>query len=112
MGSCTTEEFFEELCGLLQAVGNEQLVLKDEAISRVTELVQLWQSIECPGGVCMMPCPYARPNVYWIESLGYADLCDLIYHLDPTEKIRKIPPAPRLDALDAKWARRPGHYGG
>src|SRR5207245_519648 len=71
MGSCKTEEFFEEICGLLQALGNEQLLLKDEEISRVTELVQRWQSIECPGGGCMMPCPYARPNVYWIESLGY-----------------------------------------
>jgi hypothetical protein len=111
MGTCQTVEFFEENHDLLKAIANENLILKEEAIMRVTELVQRWQSIECPGGRCLPPCPYAKPGVYWIESYGYPNLYELIYHLDPTEKIRKIPRA-QLDALDAKWARMPGHYGG
>ena len=90
MEPCQTQVFFKEIYGLLELISNQQLVLKEEAITRVTELVKRWQEIECPMGRCVAPCPYAKPNVYWIESLGYADLYDLIFHLDPAEKIRKI----------------------
>jgi hypothetical protein len=40
MEPCQTQVFFEEIYGLLEQIGNQRLVLKDEAITKVTELVK------------------------------------------------------------------------
>jgi len=46
----------------------------------------------------------------WIEYHGFPCLYDLIESLDQSEPIDRIPQAKSLDAFNAKWARRPGHY--
>lgn len=78
-------------------------------------LVRAWANGDCDIR-CTVPsgCPYKRRRSDAIEYLGYTDLHDLLLRLcawPGLGRIRSIPETRGIDALDAHWARRPGHIG-
>lgn len=96
--------------GLLKLIDDKEFMSARQK-ERLKELLELWDSIECPETGCIPEkCPYALP-IDWVEYRGYVNLHDLIEHLDQTKEINAIPVRKKtVDPLKAKWARRKGHY--
>src|ERR1700722_11991272 len=109
MAYCETHEFFDEVSMLIKLISDSVSLSVGQKV-RLKELLDNWDSIECPDARCRPEaCPYARP-IDWVEHHRYPTLFDLIEALDQSRPINTIPKAAGLDALDATWARRPGHY--
>jgi hypothetical protein len=72
--------------------------------------VKEWHAITCPKKSCVpRRCPFREPTD-WVEFRGFPDLFSVIQSIDPSKPIRFFPSAGGIDALQATWARREGHY--
>ena|SRR5690348_13933537 len=111
MDRCDAHEYFEELSILARKFVYEEGLDKGE-LARLRELLKLWNSTECPNDArdCVPGrCPYANP-LDWVTYKKHEDLFSLLNNLEVTGMTITIKKRKSLDAMNATWARRPGHY--
>lgn len=103
---CPTSEYFDEIASLVQQFLEDPNTL-DEELHRLAVLLGEYDNAECPeGNPCTaQTCRYSYPYD-WLEFHGFTNMHDFI------DKIRKRKLPKSLEALNARWARRPGHYNG
>lgn len=110
--SCEESSLFEGLCFYLQKLSDgESLSFSEDKALR--KLLDLYWNSSCPEGKSCRSntCEFARGGISWIEYLGYVALYDLLDHFDYVDvKPLRLKRRPSLDALDATWARRTGHF--
>jgi hypothetical protein len=100
----------DEIEGLLRDLSLGNRPPTEPARARLTELLDLWNELTC-AGCGSGSCPFRRRTAPWIEHEGYVNLYEVVVRLaDIQGPIDRVPPRDGLDAFDATWARRPGHY--
>lgn len=110
--TCEESSLFDGLCHYLQKLsdGESLSFAEDKSLRRLLD--RYWDS-SCPAGKpCRANnCQFARIGVPWIEYHGYVALYDLLDHFNYVDvKPLRLKHRPSIDALDASWARRPGHF--
>lgn len=108
---CEAELLFDPIERLLKKRFHEKNINEDE-IEELVNLLERYMEIECPEGMqCVAStCSFGRP-VEWVTFRGFTNLGELIDELiDSLESESACGDKISIDALDAWWARRPGHY--
>ena len=110
MERCKVEGSVGEIAELLLRL-SDGVVPSEASRVRLTQLLDRWDAATCPSDVCVPGnCPFRRATDPWIQFHGFANLYDLIMKLEQRKPIDRIPANEGVDAFDARWARRPGHY--
>lgn len=110
MSDCRVGSMVDEFVGLLSDLSDERPP-SDTARARLAELRDRWKREDCGEACVPGRCPFRRRTAPWMEHHGYVNLYELVDRLaDLVGPIDSIPHRDGLDAFDATWARRPGHY--
>lgn len=108
MSSCSAISIYPLIADLMRELFYQD-ALSDDKRKQLIKALDSYHDIECDA-YCEMPqCPYVRPTD-WVTSVGYTSLSDLLDHYEYKEGVVPVMGRKSLDALKAKWARRPGHY--
>ena len=108
---CEAELLFDSIERLLKKYIHEENIDKDE-IKELANLLERYMEIECPKGMqCVASaCSFGRA-VEWVTFHGYTNLGELIDKLIHSIKSGSaFGDKKSIDAIDAWWAKRPGHY--
>lgn len=109
---CEAEKLFPNIEKLMKKLSDGKRLGKNDD-KKLRELLGKYWDIECPfEGQCCLPnrCSYANPET-WIEYHGYTSMADMLWYFKYEEMDElKLKDKKSIDALDAHWGRRRGHY--
>ena len=108
---CPVDHQSEEMERLLLKLSDKE-ALSTEQDLRLRELLELWWDEDnvCPATCDAKFCAFMRPKD-WVAFHGYPHLYDLIYSFEYQDGVElKIKDWKSLEAMNANWARSPGHY--
>ena len=110
--SCEEYGLFEGLSKYLEMLSDGESLSHAEDRALRSLLDTYWDS-SCPEGKqCQSNnCLFARRGISWIEHHGYVAMYDLLDHFNyEGVPVLKLKNRKSIDALDAGWARRSGHF--